>query len=387
MPEQTTPAIQSALNEALNLLQPLAGQETYNPAVPAALVQAGLHRLPLPVQHGGLGGRMGDVARVLAAVGAVDGAAALGLAMHCHTLGAAAESRLWPQTLLENLWRQVCEDGALVNLTATEDSGSPARGTLPATVARRHGGGWRLDGEKSWATWLPALRYAVVTAGLDDGEPGGRIGALLVDLNRPGVERLPAFDGLGMQASASGVLRLSAVDVDDACLIYQRQSGAADPRSQTPLAWFGLCVAAVYLGVGEGARAAVLRWARTRKPGDTGQPVANLPSVRLRLGRLDAALRAARIVLLDTARRWDKADSHTARTTILPDVALAKLQATQAAAYATDECLRIAGGPGFLRGELERAFRDARAGLIHPPLEDVAYLEFARALVESGVAA
>ena len=49
---------------------------------------------------------------------------------------------------------------------------------------------------------------------------------------------------------------------------------------------------------------------------------------------------------------------------------------------ATDEALRIAGGPGFLAGRLERAFRDARAGLINPPLEDVALTGLGRALVE-----
>ena len=66
----------------------------------------------------------------------------------------------------------------------------------------------------------------------------------------------------------------------------------------------------------------------------------------------------------------------------MPDVALAKLRATAAAAAATDEALRIAGGPGFLAGRLERAFRDARAGLINPPLEDVALTGFATTLVE-----
>ena len=65
-----------------------------------------------------------------------------------------------------------------------------------------------------------------------------------------------------------------------------------------------------------------------------------------------------------------------------PDLALAKLEATSAAVLATDEALRIAGGPGFLAGRLERAFRDARAGLINPPLEDVALQAFARGVLD-----
>ena len=49
---------------------------------------------------------------------------------------------------------------------------------------------------------------------------------------------------------------------------------------------------------------------------------------------------------------------------------------------ATDEALRIAGGPGYLAGRLERAFRDARAGLINPPLDDIAYQSYAKSLIE-----
>jgi alkylation response protein AidB-like acyl-CoA dehydrogenase len=96
---------------------------------------------------------------------------------------------------------------------------------------------------------------------------------------------------------------------------------------------------------------------------------------------MDAALRGARIVLEDVARRWDSAPDDDARRAIESDLALAKLTATNAAALATEEALRIAGGPGFLAGRLERAFRDARAGLINPPLDDIAMTGFGRAVV------
>jgi alkylation response protein AidB-like acyl-CoA dehydrogenase len=146
-----------------------------------------------------------------------------------------------------------------------------------------------------------------------------------------------------------------------------------------------VAIAATYLGVGEGARTHVARWAIDRRPGDGKTAVADVPSVQLRLGRLDAQLRAARIVILDVARRWDEAIDRGDPAGLADasgDVALAKLVATQAAVKATDEALRIAGGPGFLSGRLERAFRDARAGLINPPLEDVALTGFARRVLD-----
>ena len=243
---------------------------------------------------------------------------------------------------------------------------------------------WRLTGEKTWTTWLPNLTHAFVTARVADTDPV-EIGSWLVDLDSEGVERGPGFEALGMRGSASGRLVLSDVVVPADAVLVRRRATDPDPRGAAPGAWFGVAIAATYLGVGEGARADVARWAIDRRPGDGKTAVADIPSVQLRLGRLDAQLRAARIVVLDVARRWDAAIDRGDAAGLADaagDVALAKLVATQAAVKATDEALRIAGGPGFLSGRLERAFRDARAGLINPPLEDVALTGFGHAIVE-----
>jgi alkylation response protein AidB-like acyl-CoA dehydrogenase len=359
----------------------VAETEAFDPGVPTALVEAGLHLAPLPVADGGLGAGLADSVALIASVGAVDGSAALGYAMHVHVVGSATQGPGWASLARERLVAAVRDEGGLVNSAATEArGGSPARGAIPETVAEPDGDGYRLTGEKAWTTWLPALRLASVTASVARQEPPV-LGTFLVDLDQAGVERLPAFDALGMRGSASGRLRLTDVAVEAADVVGLRGMDEADPRGSAPGAWFAACVAGAYLGVGEGARSRVARWALERRPGDGASAVADLPTVRVRLGRLDAALRAARIVLLATTRRWDEA-APGGRAALLGDLQLAKLQCTAAAGVATDQALRIAGGPGLLAGPLERAFRDARAGLVNPPLEDVAYQGFAAALLE-----
>jgi alkylation response protein AidB-like acyl-CoA dehydrogenase len=389
--DDRTAALAARLDDALGRLVGHRLGDGFDPAVPAALVAARLHLAPVPVDAGGLGIGMRQAVEVLAALGALDGSTALGFAMHVHVVGSMADSAGWPAGLRERLYAAIRDAGALLNAAATEDAGgSPARGAIPATVAEPTAdGGFRLSGEKSWTTWLPALRYALVTARIGDGsadearpetEPP-EVGVFAVDLEAPGVTRLPAFDALGMRGSASGRLRLDGVLVPADRLVVRRRADQPDPRGPAPGAWFALAVAGVYLGVGEGARREVVRWAIDRRPGDGSAAVADLPTVQVRLGRLDAALRAARMIVLDVAARWEASPTRE-RDALMPDVALAKLVATNAAATATDEALRIAGGPGFLDGPLERAFRDARAGLINPPLEDVALAGFARTLVE-----
>lgn len=366
-------AIAEPLATALTRLRALEPGDAFDPRAAEALVDAGLHRLCVPSEAGGLGASMVEAAEVLLALGAVDGATALGFAMQVHVTGALRDATAYPEATVAALYRAIVDDHALVNNAATEEGGgSPARGAIPGTRAVPAADeSWRLHGEKTWTTWLPNLTHAFVTARIGDDDPPD-VGTFLVDLTTAGIERRPGFEALGMRGSASGRLVLEGARGD---LVHRRTAGTPDPRGAVPGAWFGIAVAAAYLGVGEGARSDVARWALDRRPGDGSAAVADIPSVQLRLGRIDAELRTARIVVLEAARRWDTGRDAT-------DIALAKLVATRAAVTATDEALRIAGGPGFLAGRLERAFRDARAGLINPPLEDVALVGFARRVLD-----
>lgn len=376
------PDLQAVLDDTLERLRALDPGDVFDPRAAAAIVATGLHRLTVPVGAGGLGASMVDAAEVLAALGAVDGSSALGFAMQVHVVGALRDAPDVPDAIRDGVFRAIVDDGALVNNAATEEGGgSPARGAIPGTVARAGADGtWRLSGEKTWTTWLPNLTHAFVTARIaGEGTGNGTapaesvdVGTFLVDLSGSGIERRAGFEALGMRGSASGRLAL-----EDAAgtLVVRRGARQPDSRGPAPGAWFAAAVAATYLGVGEGARDAVAGWALDRRPGDGSTAVADIPSIQLRLGRIDLELRAARLVLVGAARRWDE-------TTDATDLPLAKIVCTRAAVIATDEALRIAGGPGFLAGRLERAFRDARAGLINPPLEDVALTGFARSVLD-----
>jgi alkylation response protein AidB-like acyl-CoA dehydrogenase len=379
-------AIEDSLADAVERLGALELGDTFDSRAAEAIVTSGLHRLVVPESVGGLGARMAEAAGVLMRLGATDGSTALGFSMQVHVVGALVDSAAVPAGLPKRVFRAIVEDGALVNNAATEEGGgSPARGAVPGTTAIVEADGtWRLTGEKTWTTWLPNLTHAFVTARIADTDPI-EVGVWLVDLSTDCVERRAGFEAMGMRGSASGRLVLGKVQVPADGLVVRRRVDEADPRGPAPGAWFGIAIAATYLGVGEGARDAVARWALDRRPGDGKTAVADVPSVQLRLGRADADLRAARIVVLDVARRWDEAMASgdtAALAAAAEDVPLAKLVATRAAVAGTDEALRIAGGPGFLAGSLERAFRDARAGLINPPLEDVALTGFARRVLD-----
>ncbi|BCQ59978.1 hypothetical protein PBOI14_17280 [Pseudomonas sp. Boi14] len=66
------------------------------------------------------------------------------------------QNTAWPLHLRQRVAREAVQEGALINALRVEpDLGTPARGGLPATLARRVEGGWLLSGRKIYSTGIP----------------------------------------------------------------------------------------------------------------------------------------------------------------------------------------------------------------------------------------
>ncbi|HEY8338809.1 MAG TPA: acyl-CoA dehydrogenase family protein, partial [Egibacteraceae bacterium] len=139
--------------------------------------------------------------------------------------------------------------------------------------------------------------------------------------------------------------------------------------------WLVASYAAVYVGVAQAALAAAVEHLSTRTVTHVGTTtptrggLTRHAMVRQRVGRADAQVEAARVVLDEAARRVDAApgDPDTNRW-IYRAKLLAGDAAMEVAASLSEAC-----GLGALRrgGELERLFRDARSGAVMPASSDV----------------
>lgn len=329
---------------------------------------AGYHALTIPRAFGGLGAGLCLVCGAQEELAAGDGATALGIGMHLSLFGRLAEDPSWPPEMWERVCRAVVEHGALVNSAATEpEMGSPSRGGLPRTAARRVPGGYEITGRKTFTTLAPALDYIVVLAAV---EPEGERGNFLVERGAAGLRVEETWDVLGMRATGSHDLVLEAVRVpEDARIVPPPARPPGDGASGR--AWAALTLAAVYLGVARAARDFTVAYTKERVPSGLGRPIAELDGVQENLGRMELAIRAARAVLYPAAETWDR--SPEARAGLAPDIAAAKYLATNAAVEVTDLAMRTVGGPALSRSlPLERLFRDARAGLYNPPQDPAA---------------
>jgi alkylation response protein AidB-like acyl-CoA dehydrogenase len=130
---------------------------------------------------------------------------------------------------------------------------------------------------------------------------------------------------------------------------------------------FALGYAAVYLGIAEAAVEFALDYLRQRVVRPENVSVAQDPTVQRHVGGLVLHLDAAKLVLGDSAARWEAAD-----LVGRGDLAnRAKAMAAEVSLDITSKTIQIVGGRGAYRDfPLERAFRDVRTSTLMPPTMD-----------------
>jgi len=348
----------------------------------------GVLGLVAPPHLGGGGAGLEASVRVLVELGRGDPSVALVLALHLlqHAHMNLADGP-WPRALRERLQRSLLDGPAIVNALRVEpELGTPARGGLPATVAERlaDGSGYRLHGRKIYSTGAPGLRWLVVYARTDDPEP--LVGQFVVDAaDRTGWRIEPTWNHLGMRATASHDVVLDGAFVAADSVVGLTTPDAVPAPDPVLAAWNPLLIAATYHGVAVAARDWLTAYLHHRVPSGLGRPLATLPRFQEAVGRVEAGVRTAGRLLVDTARRVDEAGDGLAEA--LADAGVVKLTVTNSAIDVVSEAVALVGNPGLSRGnDLERHLRNVLCSRIHTPQDDMILAGAGRAALAAAAA-
>lgn len=346
------------------------------------LREAGFFGLTVPRIHGGEEAPLTTFLRVQEEIAAGDGSTALAFMMHLKTFGQEREARTYPDHWFAELCRGAVEDGWLNNTAATEEGlGSPAGGGLPETRAAASGDGWIVTGRKTFTTLSPLLHYFIVLAQLPGKEGGApAAGNFMILRDDPGVSVDETWDSLGMRATGSHDLVLDNVPLPADRLMTTRQLGAGDARGAAGMAWFALGLCATTTGVARAARDYAVAYARERTP-NSNKTIREHPGVRTRIARIDLLLQRSRAMTYDAAAAWEARTSEGMRP--IDRVAAAKIDTLNNCIEAVDLAMRVVGGVSLQKSRpIERYYRDVRAPLHNPPLEDRALEQLARAALD-----
>jgi alkylation response protein AidB-like acyl-CoA dehydrogenase len=290
--------------------------------------------------------------------------------------GRLARTQNWPAHLYERLAREaVAGRGLIGGLRVEPELGTPVRGGLPKTVARRTASGWALTGSKIYSTGSTGLDWFSVWAKTDEETP--RVGHFLVAADSPGISIVPAWDHLGMRATVSHEVVFSGtpLPVEHAVDVRPPAQWAPKDGDQALLVWNALAISVIYDGVAQAARHWLRAYLNERTPSNLGAALATLPRVQEKFGEIDALLYTNRILIQNAAAGADVGRG--------PDAVEAnhiKYVATGNAIRAVEIGLELTGNPGLSRKHpLERHYRDVLCSRIHSPQNDTILVGAGRA--------
>jgi len=319
-----------------------------------------LPELTVPTELGGPDGGIVAASSAVREVAAGDAATGLVLAMHyIHT------TRLFSHpdrsVAVEKLSARILADRELVALAASEQlSGAPSRGAPIKTTATPHaGGGWQLDGSKTYATGARAAGTIVIVAMVNDHK-----GHFLIPQPAEGLSVIETWDAAGLRGSDSQDLRLAGVLVDTDALVETIGPDGRTVDATQPI-WWPLMLASVHLGVADGARTEALTFAGGPRTDGGPGTLKDTGRVRDRAARAELDFITARGVLDDSLRR-------AAGGTLSPAYAAAtKVLVHRHASAVIDHCGQLIGAASMrLSSPLQRYYRDLRVALHNPPAED-----------------
>src|SRR5437868_4343688 len=338
------------------------------------LSDAGLLALTVPAALGGGGAGARDAGHVLGIFGKADPSTALVLSMHYIQHLVMARSERWPARLARKLAKETVDGVALINALRVEpELGSPARGGLPATIARRTETGWRLTGRKIYSTGAPILKWYAVWARTDEAET--RVGLFLVPAGLPGTRIEETWNHLGLRASGSHdvIFEDVAFPLDYEIDVRRPEAWCTPDFTQATIQ--AIFVAAIYDGIARAARGWLIRFLKERAPANLGTPLATLPRAQEILGGIEVRL-AVNARLIDSfAVDFDDgvllgaAESNAIKLTV-----------TNNAIAVVEDALSLSGNHGLSRANpLERHYRDVLCGRVHTPQDDATRVGLGRA--------
>ena len=252
------------------------------------------------------------------------------------------------------------------------EAGSDAAGTR--TKAVKDGGNWILNGGKTFTTNAQYADVCVAMAVTDRAASQHGISAFVLQPGLPGFTVGKKENKLGMRASATGEVLFNDCRLPESQLLGKPGEGFVD--SLRILDGGRISIAALSVGLAQGAYEAALRYSKHRK--QFGRFISEFQAIQHKLADMATSIEAARLLTYRAGWMKDNGDRVTKES------AMAKLFASEIAVKVADDALQIHGGYGFIKDyPVEKFYRDVKLCTIGEGTSEIQRLVIARQLLKS----
>jgi alkylation response protein AidB-like acyl-CoA dehydrogenase len=335
------------------------------------LKAAGYLNLTLPSEFGGQGYTLNQYTREARRLASYAPATALCMNMHHYWVGTAADS-----------WRMgdksvgiILEDAGKGEVFAAghAEPGNETSIVMSATKAEKVAGGYKFTGRKAFGSLTPVWTRLGLH-GLDSSDPKNpKVVHGFLARDAAGITIKDTWDVMGMRATRSDDTVLDGAFVPDSHIVRVVPAGlaGADFFVLSIFAWALGGFGNIYYGLAK--RLLELSVEQVKSKGSLGmtRSMAHHPHVQSGIAEMVMGLEAIGAQLESVTQDWSNGVQH-------PDwpikIVSAKYNAVETAWKIADRALEVSGGFGmFKKSEMERLFRDARAGRFHPANSSLAH--------------
>lgn len=241
------------------------------------------------------------------------------------------------------------------------------------TVAVKDGDHYVINGSKNFITHGKSGNVAVVIA--RTGKTGDSHGmtAFIIEKGTKGFSSGKKENKLGMRASETAELVFSDCRVHKSQILGQEGDGFV--QSLQVLDGGRISIAALSLGIAEGAYMAALQYSKERH--QFSQPISSFQGISFKLADMATKIEAARLLTFRAAER------KTAGLNVTKESAMAKLYASEVAVEVANEGVQIFGGYGYMKDfPAEKYYRDAKLCTIGEGTSEIQKIVISRAILK-----
>jgi alkylation response protein AidB-like acyl-CoA dehydrogenase len=331
----------------------------------------GLLGVIFPEKYGGAGLGYTEYVIVIEELAAVDASIALSVAAHnslcsnhIYKFGTAAQKDKYLPRLTA---------GKMLGAWSLTESGAGSDAGGTRTMAERRNGAWMLNGSKTFTTNGHSAGVCVAMAVTERDKGAHGISAFLVEQGTKGFRPGKKENKLGMRASETSEVLFSDCVLPGDSLLGEEGKGFVN--SLQILDGGRISIAALGVGIAQGAFAAATKYARERK--QFGKAISEFQAIQFKLADMATEVEAARALTYRAAWLADRGDArHTTES------AMAKLFAGEVAVRVAGEGVQVFGGYGFTKDyPAEKFYRDSKLCTIGEGTSEIQRLVIARQLL------
>jgi alkylation response protein AidB-like acyl-CoA dehydrogenase len=328
------------------------------------LKAAGYLRMAIPREFGGPGLNLAEVGRETRKLAMYAPPTALALNMHHYWVGDAADAFRGGDKSLQ--W--ILEEAAAGEVFAAghAEHGNDIPGLLSTTKAEKVSGGYKFTGRKSFGSLTPVWTRLGMH-GMDTSDPKApKIVHAFMPRDTKSYVIKDTWDVLGMRATRSDDTVLEGAFVPDKYIARVVPAGAAGADNFVVgfLTWALYGFANIYYGLSMRVREVLVEQLKTKTSIAMTRPMIYHPEVQHGMAEITMAIEAMGPHIESVGSDWTEG---RVGADWFIKVFSVKHKVVEAAFRVADTALDLSGGFGmFKKSELERLFRDARAGRFHP---------------------